>query len=646
MTAKSLVILRKDGLVKHKVRIHPLLLSVLAVLALSGSAVPAHATWSLVWSDEFNGAALNLTDWSYDIGTGCPNLCGWGNAELEYYRAQNVGVGGGYLTITAKRESIGGASFTSGKIHTRDKRSFLYGRIEMRAKLPTGGGMWPAFWMMPEDDVYGGWAASGEIDIMESANATTTVGGALHYGGSWPNNTSTSGSYSLGGTSFADDFHVYAVEWEPDQIRWYVDGVLFSSRNSSQWYSEGAPGNPRAPFDQPFYLILNAAVGGYYTGCTEPGCITASFPQEYVIDYVRVYEDIVNEAPTVTITAPPSGGTLPPGDITITATASDNDGTVTMVEFYDGDTLLVQDATAPYEYVWTSVPDGCYLITARVIDDLGGVGTDSADITVGAGCGQAAFLGSPFVLPTRIEAEDFDTGGEGVAYHDLEAANNGGAYRPSEGVDIQQCFDAGGGYNTGWTTPGEWMEYTVQVPGAGDYAVEARVSSLSGGGIFRLEFGGVDVTGDIAVPSTTGWQTWTTISVPVSLTAGTQVMRFVAVDDGFNVNYFDVTGGPTAAAPDLQPAGAVLHANYPNPFNPMTTISFDLPAPGTATLQVFDLGGRLVRTILDGQDLTAGRHETVWNGRDEAGREAAAGTYLYRLSTGGFSETRRMVMIR
>ena len=98
----------------------------------------------------------------------------------------------------------------------------------MRAKIPTGGGMWPAFWMMPQDDVYGGWAASGEIDIMESANGTTSVGGALHYGGSWPDNTSTSGSYSLGGANFADDFHIYAVEWEPDEIRWYVDGVLYS----------------------------------------------------------------------------------------------------------------------------------------------------------------------------------------------------------------------------------------------------------------------------------------------------------------------------------------------------------------------------------------------------------------------------------
>ena len=250
----------------------------IALIALAGFVTPAIAALSLTWSDEFDGTSLDTGNWTIDIGDGCPNLCGWGNSELEYYRAENVTVTDGNLVLTSRQESYGGRSFTSGKVHTRNKQAFLYGRIEMRAKIPTGEGMWPAFWMMPQDDAYGGWAASGEIDIMESVNGTTSIGGTIHYGGGWPDNTYSSGSYSDGGSNFADEFHIYAVEWDTTQIRWYVDDVLFSTKNSSQWYSDGAPGNPLAPFDQDFYIILNTAVGGNLTGCTNPGCVTASFP--------------------------------------------------------------------------------------------------------------------------------------------------------------------------------------------------------------------------------------------------------------------------------------------------------------------------------------------------------------------------------
>ena len=620
-------------------------LAIAAVLVL-GSVAPGYATYSLVWSDEFDGSSLNTANWTPDIGTGCPSLCGWGNNELEYYRSQNVTVTGGNLVLTARAESYGGASFTSGKVTTRGKRSFLYGRVEMRAKLPTGGGMWPAFWMMPQDDVYGGWAASGEIDIMDSANGTTSVGGALHYGGTWPDNTSTSSSYSLGGANFADAFHVYAVEWEPDAIRWYVDGMLFMTRVSSQWYSSGAPGNARAPFDQAFYIILNAAVGGYYTGCTSYDCITADLPQEYLIDYVRVYEDIVNFAPTVAITAPSGGGTLPTGDIVIEATAADTDGSVSVVEFYDGATYLGEDATAPYSFVWSSVADGCYALTAKAIDDLGGSGSDTVDITVGAGCGQASYLGSPPVLPARIEAEDFDVGGEGVAYHDLYAGNNGGQYRPAEDVDIETCYDAGGGYGVGWIVAGEWMEYTIDVPVAGEYPLDVRVASLSAGGTFHLEFDGVDRTGDVSVPVTTGWQTWATISTTALLPAGVQTLRFVPTLEGFNLNYLEFQGATTAVPSGPQPADCVLHPCYPNPFNPATTIRFDLAAATRVRLVVHDMAGRAVRSLVDGETIGAGRHELVWDGRDGAGRVLPAGVYFCRLDAAGRAVTRRMVLVK
>ena len=619
---------------------------VFAIAGSVGFAPTVFATYSLVWSDEFSGNSLDTANWSVDIGNGCPDLCGWGNNELEYYRAENVTVSDGNLILTAREEYYGGASFTSGKVTTRDKQFFLYGRIEMRAKIPTGDGMWPAFWMMPQYDVYGGWASSGEIDIMESANNTTYIGGILHFGGSWPENSSTGASYSLGGTNFADDFHIYAVEWEADVIRWYVDGLLYSTKTSSQWYSDGAPGNPLAPFDQEFYIILNAAVGGNYTGCISPSCITGDLPQEYIIDYVRVYEDIENIPPTVSITSPIQGLNPPPGDITINATASDADGSVATVEFYNGLTYLGEDTSYPYTFIWPSVTDGCYTIIAKAVDNLGGPGTDSVDITVGGGCGQVPYHGNPFILPTRIETEDFDHGGEGVAYNDLTASNEGSQYRTTEGVDIEACYDTGGGYNIGWINADEWLEYTVHVPVAGQYTVEARVASVHSGGTFHMEFNGIDKTGDVTVPVTGGWQTWTTVSATATLAAGTQVMRFAPTTTGFNINYFDFPGVPSSVLPDLQAKGYALHPCYPNPFNPATTISYDLPEPATVKLVIYDVAGKLVQTLVAGEAIDAGHHEEVWQGRDETGGIAAAGVYFYKLDTGEYSETRRMTLLK
>jgi beta-glucanase (GH16 family) len=615
------------------------------LIAAAGFITPVHATFSLVWSDEFNGTGLDAGNWVINIGDGCPDLCGWGNNELQYYRAENVTVSGGNLVLTTLAESYGGRSYTSGKVTTKDRHSFLYGRMEMRAKLPVGGGMWPAFWMMPQDDVYGGWAASGELDIMESSNDMTSIGGTIHYGGTYPSNTYSGGSYSLGGTSFADDFHIYAVEWEPDEMRWYVDGVLYSTKSSSEWYTNAAPGDEQAPFDQEFYIILNAAIGGNYTGCTNPGCITAALPQQFLVDYVRVYEDIPNATPAVSITSPASGSSLPAGDITIEATASDTDGSIATVEFYNGFTYLGEDTTEPYSFLWASVPGGCYEIVARAIDDLGGEETDAVDVTVGTGCGQAPFSGSPIVFPARVEAEDYDLGGEGVAYHDTDTGNNGGQYR-LEDVDIEACSDTGGGFNVGWVSPNEWLEYTVTVPRAGDYTMEARVASLSGGGTFHVNFSGMDRTGDITVPVTGGWQSWTTVTVTATLSAGTQYMRFVPTADGFNINYFDIQIVSTDALPGIRESGFTLHPCYPNPFNPVTTIGYDLQSPAIVSLAVFDVAGRLVQTLVDAEATATGHHRVVWNGLNRTGRAVAAGVYFYRLDVGGHSETRRMILVK
>ncbi len=188
--------------------------------------------------------------------------------------------------IEARKESYGGKQYTSARLRTLNKGDWLYGRFESRIKLPRGQGIWPAFWMLPTDNKYGSWAASGEIDILEAINTNAadgnTIYGSIHFGNTWPNNQHTTVAYNPS-TNIADNYHTYAVEWEPRQIRWYVDNVLYSTQ--TQWSSGG--GAYPAPFDQRFHALLNLAVGGNWPG--SPNSATA-FPQQMLVDYVRVYQ--------------------------------------------------------------------------------------------------------------------------------------------------------------------------------------------------------------------------------------------------------------------------------------------------------------------------------------------------------------------
>jgi beta-glucanase (GH16 family) len=269
---------------------------------------------NLVWSDEFNGDRLDTSVWNYNTGyyiNDDPNTWGWGNNELEYYTdsEKNVSVKDGSLSITAYEEPKSFpqdpskyAQYSSGKITTKDKFTFRYGRIDFRAKLPTGNGMWPALWMLPNDDTYGTWAASGEIDVMEArGRLPQSSSGTIHYGGKWPANTYTGGDYAFpDGQSIDSDYHVYSVVWEEDNIRWYVDGICFFKTTSDRWYSNGASDNPYAPFDQEFYIIMNLAVGGWFDGGITPD--SSDLPATMQVDYVRVYKnasDNTSESPII-----------------------------------------------------------------------------------------------------------------------------------------------------------------------------------------------------------------------------------------------------------------------------------------------------------------------------------------------------------
>ncbi len=259
---------------------------VLATILMAGSLQAQN--WELVWSDEFDGDSLNTDYWEYQIGTGTSEgLTNWGNNERQYYtdREENVYVKEGKLHIRAQEENFGNRNYTSARIRTKGRKDFLYGRFEIRAKMPIGQGIWPAIWMMPTDNVYGGWAASGEIDIMEYlGHEPHRVHGTLHYGGAWPNNVYSGRHYDLTSGRFSDDFYTFAIEWEYGEMRWFVDDVLYQTRN--YWYTTGH--RFPAPFDEKFHFIMNVAVGGNWPGNPDH---TTEFPQEMVVEYLRVYEE-------------------------------------------------------------------------------------------------------------------------------------------------------------------------------------------------------------------------------------------------------------------------------------------------------------------------------------------------------------------
>ncbi len=253
-----------------------LILGILFPLTLSGQSP------NLVWADEFEGTSLDDTKWTPQIGDGCSEgICGWGNNELQYYKAENATVSNGHLHITAKKERVQRYAYTSARIRTINKGDWTYGRFEALINLPEGGGLWPAFWMMPTDDVYGGWPKSGEIDIMEFIGwQPDKTLGYIHYGDDWPDNQHMGGTFTKHTGIFPGNWHEFAIEWEPGVIRWFVDGYLF------QTLTEEDIAPYHWPFDQDFHFILNVAVGGNLGGEVDDNI----FPQTMKVDYVRVYD--------------------------------------------------------------------------------------------------------------------------------------------------------------------------------------------------------------------------------------------------------------------------------------------------------------------------------------------------------------------
>lgn len=267
---------------------------ILAVLGILCSISTFSQTYQLVWADEFNGSSVDLTKWSFQNGNGCPNMCGWGNGELQSFtnESKNVNVANGVLTIKAIRENVNGSSFTSSKLITNGLHAWKYGRFEARMKMPLGRGTWPAFWMLPTNNQ---WPTTGEIDIMEyRGDLPKQTNGTLHYGQAWPNNL-WDGSHYIHSQNLSDDFHLYAVEWDENKIQWFFDNVLIKTETKTpNTLSPPSNSSNAWPWNTDYYMILNLAVGGTYTGgpsASEVELTKATFE----VDYVRVYSQNVAE---------------------------------------------------------------------------------------------------------------------------------------------------------------------------------------------------------------------------------------------------------------------------------------------------------------------------------------------------------------
>ena len=462
--------------------------------------VPASAQspWRLVWSDEFDGSIG--PDWVFETGGG-----GWGNEELQYYRRENARIDNGQLVITARRQDFGGRRYTSARMKTQGRKAFKYGRIEARLNVPYGNGQWPAFWMLGESISTVGWPRCGEIDIMEHINTEDKLFGTIHW-------SDQNGNYATyGGDRFTSlrGWHNYAIEWDDQAIKWFMDGQQFHEVN----IAGGVNGTEE--FHEPHFLLLNFAIGGRFPGWNID---EGRLPAEYRVDYVRVYERNNSDG---------GGG-----------------------------------------------------------DDGGG---DDGD-----GGGASA----------RIEAED---------------------YFNMSGIQTEPCSE--GGLNVGYIDGGDWMAYrNITFSRSGNYEIEYRVAGY--GGRLSADLNGGQIRlGELAVPSTGGWQNWRTVRQRVYVNAGTYNLGVFAVQSGWNLNWINIRsldgGNVSKSAPTGKPTVSrqIDGLLYPTLTDDVVNLSAEYFSPDTR-VEILDMAGR---TMLSSRALQSAAIDVS---------EYPSGVYLLRVHTG------------
>jgi beta-glucanase (GH16 family) len=586
--------------------------------------------WELVWAEEFNYTGFpDPAIWTFETGG-----TGWGNNELQYYKANdedNAWVSDGRLKITALKENYGGRNYTSTRIITRDKYSVKYGKIEARMKLPYGKGIWPAFWALGQNFGTVGWPACGEIDVMEFIGGPTTDNkafGTAH----WDNNGSHAhygGSYTLPSGIFADDYQVFSVIWDSQQIRWFVNDI--------QYHVISITPAALSEFHNDFFLLLNMAVGGNWPGSPDG---TTVFPQTFEIDYVRVYKSTadVQKIPVAGEESIPPMATgkqysLPyaeaweynwtvPEDAiiesgqgtekivitwgctegTILCTVTGECGTyefsknISLQTTIKGPKFVAENQQNVLFYVDSMAVTTFEWIFPEDVTIISGQGTDSILVNWGTtfedvslkfenSCGvaetsfpiiKAGQYPFPDILtrhsiPGTIEAVDFDYGGKGIAYHDVNTGNSGNG--PRQDTDVDTEYGDKGSPNVGWIMSGEWLEYSIKVETDSFYSVDMRLATANAsGGPFSVLFNDETLLSGITIANTGGWANFTTKKVgTVYLTQADTLMRIF-----FNTGNFNL--GKMTFTPTLDPSTNVMNGEvpvmeiFPNPARDMVTI--------------------------------------------------------------------------
>jgi beta-glucanase (GH16 family) len=560
---------------------------ILFFLLCSSILMAQQKCYQLVWSDEFNDTSLNSNVWNIEV-----NDNGGGNNELQYYtaRPENIRLEDGNLVIEARKENYLTRNYTSGRITTQNKVFFKLGRIEARMKLPYGKGIWPAFWLLGQSISTISWPNCGEIDIMEMIGGGTNdsrVYTTLHWGpvtnGTHP---SYGTSYTLPSGKFADDYHIFAIEWDENSIRGYCDNTQYYNIDISKAGLEA--------FHKNFFIIFNLAVGGNWPGNPDA---TTVFPQQMLVDYVRVYKkssDFTIQGTTEAFeqdsvqfkvadfsdsldyqwTIPASTTLIQNNVNSVLLKWGCNSDTVRLKIKSKCDSTIytfpvklkspkiqgkqwVSEGATDLVYKVDSLPGSTIQWSSKDLIITGDPSRASVKVNapnegylkvkittscneyndsmlIRFGDGQFPYpdANTPAKIPGTIIAANFDSGGEGVAYHDLDVGNRGNVYRLDENVDIEANDKS---YTIGWFDNGEWVEYTVNVAKTDYYKAVFRVASQTGAGSFAIYFDNQLLADHLKVNATGAWSTFTNLTIDsLQLTAGTHILKIYSYG-GFNL---------------------------------------------------------------------------------------------------------------
>ncbi|ASZ12495.1 carbohydrate-binding protein [Chitinophaga pendula] len=454
--------------------------------------------WTLVFADEFNtDGQPDRTKWTVD-----PRPKGWINGEQQVYTDtthDNARVREGRLVITGKKDFPTGNTtepWSSGRLITQGKFDFLYGKVEVRARLPRARGSWPAIWAMPSTSAYGGWPKSGELDVMEHVgNNFGTVLSTIHtQNRNWTNVGGISGNRKLMDADTV--YHVYAMEWSPDTIRFAYDNIpVFSYGNPHTDWKDW-------PFDQKFHLILNLAIGGGMGGAV----VEADWPDSMLVDYARIYQKGLGTPVLDTMIVTPADLSFLPGkQQQYTVKALDQNGYPINI--------------TP---VWSITGTG-NTITPNGLATLNNSGQVTATATIGntTKTGAASVIRRPAnykLLPVKIQAENFDN---------------------SNVTNTEPCSDIGGGLNVSYIGIGSWLEYDIEAPRTDTYRIQFRVAVNTASSL-RIQRDTTTLQ-TVNLPASGGWQKWITVtSAPLRLEKGQQTIRIVANKDGWNFNWLNI----------------------------------------------------------------------------------------------------------